>query len=279
MLCSTIVHPDKEVVFPCAIEAIINDDGQTKNNCELKAVKRLLPQIRIALPQEKIIIGGDSIYANAPFIRELRHENTNFRFIFTIKEGYQGYPLIQFEQLKAQNRIGSVLTKDKTHEYCYEYANNLVLNGQNQDINVNFLQLTLKELKTGKIIVFQWITDINITNNNVQMIAKAGRARWKIENETFNTLKNQGYQFEHNFGHGKKNLSTNFGILMFLAFLLDQIQQAFDKSFRKALTQCKSKKFLWQRIREIFNLIEVSSMDDIYKIITKDKILSIKIIS
>ena len=53
----------------------------------------------------------------------------------------------------------------------------------------------------------------------------AGRARWKIENETFNTLKNQGYCFEHNFGHGEKNLSTVFAFLMMLAFLIDQIQQ------------------------------------------------------
>ena len=54
---------------------------------------------------------------------------------------------------------------------------------------------------------------------------RAGRARWKIENETFNTLKNQDYCFEHNFGHGEKNLSTVFAFLMMLAFLIDQIQQ------------------------------------------------------
>ena len=54
---------------------------------------------------------------------------------------------------------------------------------------------------------------------------RGGRARWKIENETFNTLKNLGYNFEHNYGHGKKYLSTVFGLLMMLAFLLDQIQE------------------------------------------------------
>jgi hypothetical protein len=153
------------------------------------------------------------------------------------------------------------------------------LNGQAQDIKVNFLQLTIKELKTNKTTVFQWITDIEINNNNVIQVAKAGRARWKIENETFNTLKNQGYQFGHNFGHGKENLSTNFTILMFLAFLLDQIQQYFDTSFKKALVVTKSKKMLWQKIREIFNIVTVQSMDDIYKIITKEKKLSIQIIS
>jgi len=46
---------------------------------------------------------------------------------------------------------------------------------------------------------------------NAYQIMRGGRARWKIENETFNTLKNQGYNFEHNYGLGKKNLSVVFG--------------------------------------------------------------------
>ncbi len=50
-------------------------------------------------------------------------------------------------------------------------------------------------------------------------------ARWKIENETFNTLKNQGYQLGHNFRLGKQHLSEVFVLLMILAFLVDQIMQ------------------------------------------------------
>ncbi len=54
---------------------------------------------------------------------------------------------------------------------------------------------------------------------------RAGKTRWKIENETFNTLKNQGYQSEHNFGRGKENLNVAFAIFMFLAFAIDQLQE------------------------------------------------------
>jgi hypothetical protein len=32
-----------------------------------------------------------------------------------------------------------------------------------------------------------------LTPDNVQQVARGGRTRWRIENETFNTLKNQGY--------------------------------------------------------------------------------------
>ena len=51
-----------------------------------------------------------------------------------------------------------------------------------------------------------------------------GRSRWKVENETFNTLKNQGYNFEYNYVHGNNNLSTILSILMLLAFMIYQIQ-------------------------------------------------------
>ena len=63
---------------------------------------------------------------------------------------------------------------------------------------------------------------------------RAGRSRWRIENETFNTLKNQGYNFEHNYGHGYENLCSVMTMLMMLAFLIDQVQQLCCKSYQQA---------------------------------------------
>ena len=68
---------------------------------------------------------------------------------------------------------------------------------------------------------------------------RGGRARWKIENETFNTLKNQGYHFEHNYGHGKKSLSVVLAMVMMLAFLVDQTQQLCCPLFQAAWATCK----------------------------------------
>ena len=45
---------------------------------------------------------------------------------------------------------------------------------------------------------------------------RAGRSRWKVENETFNTLKNLGYNLEHNYGHGKQHLATVLNTYHFL---------------------------------------------------------------
>ena len=106
---------------------------------------------------------------------------------------------------------------------------------------MNFLECIETNIKTGVSTTFTWVTDIHITEKSILKIAEGGRARWKIENETFNTLKNQNYHFEHNFGHGDKNLSSIFATLMMLAFLIDQVQEVADYSFQKALK--KKKKF------------------------------------
>jgi hypothetical protein len=39
--------------------------------------------------------------------------------------------------------------------------------------------------------------------------ARARWKSWKIENETFNTLKSQCCHFEHTFGHGHRHLATS----------------------------------------------------------------------
>ena len=96
---------------------------------------------------------------------------------------------------------------------------------------------------------------------------RAGRARWKIENETFNTLKNQGYNLGHNYGLGEKNLGAVFTTLMMLAFLIDQIQQMSCWLFQAAWKKAESKRYLWESIRAFFRNYRVDSMKTIYRAI------------
>jgi hypothetical protein len=92
----------------------------------------------------------------------------------------------------------------------------------------------------------------------------AGRARWKVENETFNTLKNQGYHFEHNYGHGQHNLSVVFAALMMLAFLVDQVQQLADALFQAALKKKKRLIRLWEHLRAWFQTLAFKSMEELF---------------
>ena len=109
-----------------------------------------------------------------------------------------------------------------------------------------------------------WVTCIEITNDNVYLIMRGARARWNIENCVFNTLKNQGYNLEHSYGHGEQNLSTNFALMMMLAFLVDQILAACCGLFKKALGKLKTKVRLWEEIRTLLRYFKFDSWEMLF---------------
>ena len=148
----------------------------------------------------------------------------------------------------------------------YRYLNGAPLNEAHFDLEVNFLEC--RETRPGKKEQrFSWVTDIEIAEANAEALMRAGRARWRIGNETFNTLKNQGYGFEHNFGHGKRHLATVFAQLMMLAFLIDQAQQRCCALFRAAREKAGRSKYLWERLRGLFLEFFVSDWESLYRAI------------
>ena len=102
---------------------------------------------------------------------------------------------------------------------------------------------------------------------NVKLIEQGGRSRWKIENETINTMKNHGYNFGHNFGHGHNHLSVLLIFLMLLAFLVDQVQQLACHLWKKVKKKEKTKKKMWESIRNLFYALSFNSMEQIYEAI------------
>ena len=264
LLAGVQVHPEQKTVFPIASEAIVRQDGAEKNDCEINAAKRLLPLIGQMLPEEKLLLTFDALYANGPLIKLLHEYSMNY--IIVIKEGDV---CIQVEQIRQRGELKEYSWRKDKSAHTVRFANDLVLNGKYRDIKVNYMEYEETEPAKGKMLYRNsWITDIIITEGNAAEVAASGRARWKMENETFNTLKNQGYHLEHNYGHGKKNLTTNFALLTMLAFFVDQIAQHQDDAFQKAMKCFKTKRAFWQRVREINNLLPVKSMNAIYRYIS-----------
>lgn len=261
ILGAVMMHPQYSTVFPLAIEPVRKQNGMSKNDCEYNAAKRLLVNLRTSHPHLKMIIVLDGLYADAPMIKLLKE--LKFHSIITAKQNDLKY---LFEFYKASKK-GEVKTSDENKETGLFYTNKLPLNDKNSDVEVNVLECFEKTKKGNKH--FCWITDLELSDKNVEIIAKGGRARWRIENETFNTLKNQGYQFEHNFGHGEKHLSTIFAYLMFTAFLIDQIQQYACKYFKAALAWRGSRTALWEKIRGVFFHYYVEVWEHLYTSISQ----------
>ena len=212
------------------------------------------------------IITEDALSSNAPHIREM--QKYNLHYILGVKEGDHSFLFNQVKTARSSGQMTEFEIVDKKNPemvHRFSFLNQVSLNESNQDLLVNFLEYW--EITPNNVKHFSWVTDFTVTKYNAYQLMRGGRARWKIENETFNTLKNQGYHFGHNYGLGEENLSLVFTMLMMLAFLIDQTQQLSCKLFRAAWEKLKSKRALWETVRSFFKSFEFESMQMIYQAI------------
>lgn len=267
MLAAAIVHPDFHEVIPLAPEPIHRQDGQQKNDCERNAARRWLRRFRKDHPHLPVIITEDALSSNAPHIRDLKAARVHF--ILGVKRGDHQY---LFDQLIERIEADQVETFEEVDAGTsvsdnYLFAEGLSLNESNRAERVNLLRYVEIDAGGQEGPEWAWVTDLPLRRTTVKRVMRGGRTRWRIENETFNTLKNQGYHFEHNYGHGEKNLCTVFALLMMLAFLIDQVQQECNPLFRAAWEKKGPKCALWEAVRFLFASFEVSSMREIYEAI------------
>ena len=263
-----VVHPDKRNVIPLCPELIQNEHNSSKNDCEQNAFKRFIENFRREHPHLKAIILADGLASKAPNIQMI--EGAKLRYILGAKPGDHQY---LFEQLNTSNETEyhEVHTDDGRY-HQFRFLNGVSLNKSNQDLKVNVVEYRVTDSK-GKEINFSWVTNIRVSKTNVLRITKAGRARWKIENETFNALKNLGYNFEHNYGHGKKYLSTVFCLLMMLAFLIDQVQEISCALFQRCKKSIGTYRDLWQGMRTLFQFVPLSDWERFYQVLSRDTLL------
>ena len=263
MLGAAIIHPDQRAVIPLMPEPIVNRDGTAKNDGERTAAKRFVAKLRQDHPHLKCIVTEDSLSSNAPHIATL--QAYDLHYILGVKEGDHAY---LFQQVQAAEHAGRVTSYERHDRaaglvHRFRFLNNVPLNASNVEVRVNFIEYW--EIGQDKVQHFSWITDLRVTKRNVFHLMRGGRARWKIENETFNTLKNQGYHFEHNYGHGEQQLSVVFAMLMMLAFLVDQAQQLCCALFRAVWLKLGSKRLLWERMRALFYTYALMSMRQLFE--------------
>jgi hypothetical protein len=247
VVCGAIVHPDFRQVIPIAPEPVRNIDGKSKQDCETKAGKRLVEKIRRTHPKLDIIITGDSLYSKQPFVDLLVEKNMSFILMAKTKDHKVLFGWVdEFKRLGVTCRLEARDFDGRL--YTYEWMNNVPLNGTKDAGEVNYFECTVT--KGEKRIFFgTWVTDIPVDADNVGNLVRGGRARWKIENENFNTLKNQGYHAEHSFGHGKKNAAYNFFLFILLAFFVHQILELTDPLWQKCRGTFSARKEFWNQLR------------------------------
>lgn len=259
MLQGAFMHPDKKQVIPVMPEPIANSDGTKKQDCEINAAKRFIKKLKKDHPRLGIIITGDGLFSNTPMVTLTLSEGMHF--LFVAKPADHVYMMDWLDEFSCLPEVVSTDLKGRQHQY--RYMNKVPLNGGDDAPLVNYIHYQISN-ESGKVVFKNsWVTDIAVTDDNVCQLAKGGRCRWKIENECFNTLKNQGYLLEHNFGHGKENLSHNMYLLTLLAFFFHQIFELSDPAYQLCRRTYVAKKQLWGVFRVLICHFMFSSWDDV----------------
>ncbi len=259
VVAATLVRAGSHDILPLDVEEVRNEDGQKKQDCEINAGKRLIERLHVEHPQLKMCLTGDDLYAHEPFIVELRRRRMGFVLIAKPTSHEE-----LFKQVAALDEQGECVKGEweegqGSKRRCFEYRFGLnVPLTQSGQVRVNFVEVWQRN-RDGKVIYHNsWVTDFEVTRENVATIIGIGRSRWKIENEQFNVHKNHGYELEHNYGHGQQTLSMVFYLLNLLAFLAHKVLEFGDRLYQ----QCRageSRRGLWTMLRSAFYLVEVES--------------------
>jgi hypothetical protein len=130
---------------------------------------------------------------------------------------------------------------------------------------VNWCELTLTNAKGEVLFRNAWATSHLITDDNVAQIVAAGRARWKIKNENNKVLKNHGYHFDHNFGHGKQHLSNLLATLIRLAYLLHTTLDWLDACYRAVRSLLPSRHTFFEHLRALLQYIPFDNWDHLMR--------------
>src|SRR6202453_1850216 len=235
MLSATIVAPGHNMVLPLMPEFIAPQDGAQKQDCERNGTKRWLDAHGEHMAGLRPLYLGAALFCCQPLAEAVLAKGADFIFVCkpdghkTLYEYLKGVELEEFT---------TTVHKPGKHTltYRYRWINGVPLRDGKDALDVNWLAISLINDDGKTTYNGAFATSLEITRDNVEQVAACGRARWKIENETFNVLKNHGYNFAHNFGHGKKYLAQTFALMNLLAF-------AFH-------TVCECREPLWKNARE-----------------------------
>jgi len=248
-LGATMVAPGHAHVLPLAPEFIVPQDGHEKQDCESRAARRWLAARGPRYAHLEPVYLGDDLFACQPICMAVKAVSGHFLFTCkpqshpTLREYLTGVVLPEHRQTVRHGRDRSV--------HRYRWLNDVPLRDGADALAVNWLEIEITNA-TGKLTYRNsFVTDLPVDRDNVAELAACGRARWKIENETFNVLKNNGYNLEHNFGHGKQTLSAVLVTLNLVAFALHHICGLVEGPWRDAVAGLGARRRIFEHLRSV----------------------------
>jgi hypothetical protein len=232
LLSATVVAPGHSKVVPLMPEFVATQDGAEKQDCERNAVKRWFNNHHVRITTLRPVFLGDDLFACHPVAKMVTDAGDDF--IFTCKEASHKalYDFIDGAELSRHEE--KVRRRNTKETFRYRWIEAVPIRDGKDAILVNWIGFEIVDAKGKVKYSMAWVTSLPVSKDNVAEIVACGRARWKIENESFNVLKNHGYELEHNFGHGQKFLAMTLAALNLLAFAWHTVLELLEPPWQAA---------------------------------------------
>ena len=249
MVSAVMVAPGNDCALPLEPEFITPQDGADKQDCEHRAMARWLTAHGPQYAHLQPIYLGDDLSSRQPICEAVRAIGGHFLFTAkptshkTLYSWLDGAEVPTLEQKIKQG------ARFVTHRYRW-LADVPIRDGKDALI-VNWLEIEIVDAAGKTTYRNSFVTDLAVSKDNVAELAACGRARWKIENETFNTLKTKGYNLEHNFGHGKQHLAEFLATLNLIAFAMHTVADLADALWRAARKAVGTRKRFFEDLRAL----------------------------
>ena len=261
-----IISPSKKQVINLAPEFIKKQDGKTKQDCENAAVKRWLSRNTRERKNTQITLLGDDLYSRQPICDLALAQGYNFIFVAKPSSHKSLYEWVDFLEKSGEMMAGEIkkYEEGKRRIYRYRYANNLPIRESEPSLMVNWYGVEIFDTAKNKVIYQNsFVTNHELNESKIFKIIISGRTRWKVENESNNILKNQGYNLEHNFGHGQENLAEILLSLNLLAFLFHNILDLVNDLYQKVRKLLMTRKIFFNDIRALLRYVWFESWSDL----------------
>lgn len=263
-----LVAPGRAEIISLEPELITPQDGHEKQDCENAAAKRWITAHPRHPESPPVTLLGDDLYCNHPICETvLKH---GYDFIFVCKQ--TSHPEL-YDWVEYLNRVGEVQTLTqfefrgpKRLAYHYRFVNQVPLRGLQPALEVNWCEVTVTDTSNQKTLYHNaFATCHQIDDQNVAEIVRAGRARWKVENEGNNILKTKGYHLEHNFGHGQNHLAELLFCLNLLAYLFHTTLDLVHSSYRAVRSMLVTRQTFFNDLRALTRYLWFESWQTLFE--------------
>ena len=262
-LGASLVAPGSNRVLPLPPEFVLAQDGAEKQDCERNAAKRWLARQGARLKELRPIVVGDDLFACQPIAEAIRAQGANFVLTCkpashkTVSEYLYGASLAEHRTSKTE--------RGKKTVAVYRWLAGVPLRGTEDALAVTWFSVEMLNASGKRTYFNSFVTDLEVDAGNVAELAACGRARWKIENETFNVLKTGPYSLEHNFGHGKETLASVFVALNLLAFAFHTAAMLALAAWQRAMAARGAAYRFFEHFRTVVAYVVFESWDHLLR--------------